>query len=82
MEQEFFLQGDKERELSVTISPFMDRNNPNQPRMAISFIDYIVLPLYQQTAKILPFMTQYINPLRATHAFWSALTAQQQKPSQ
>eukprot|EP00160_Parvularia_atlantis_P013517 Unigene2892_Nuclearia_a/m.8917 Unigene2892_Nuclearia_a/g.8917 ORF Unigene2892_Nuclearia_a/g.8917 Unigene2892_Nuclearia_a/m.8917 type:complete len:432 (+) Unigene2892_Nuclearia_a:735-2030(+) len=79
VQQEFFLQGDKERELGLTISPFMDRTNPNQPRMALSFLDYIVLPLYQHATRVLPFMGTMLPPLRASRAMWDALVAKSER---
>lgn len=44
---EFFLQGDKEKELGLPISPFMDRTKPNLCKSQVGFIDYICKPLYE-----------------------------------
>ena len=44
--EEFYQQGDKERELGMTISPFMDRNNPQVAKCQLGFIKFIVRPLY------------------------------------
>ncbi|KAJ3089356.1 High affinity cAMP-specific 3',5'-cyclic phosphodiesterase 7A [Quaeritorhiza haematococci] len=44
--EEFYLQGDKERELGLPISQFMDRHNQNVAKCQIGFIDIFVLPLY------------------------------------
>ncbi|KAI9003628.1 hypothetical protein BC832DRAFT_532098, partial [Gaertneriomyces semiglobifer] len=44
--QEFYLQGDKERELGLPVSQFMDRTNANVPKCQIGFIDILVAPLY------------------------------------
>ena len=43
--QEFFSQGDKERELKLDISPMMDRNSSNLNNMQIGFIEFVVSPL-------------------------------------
>lgn len=43
--QEFFSQGDKERELGLDISPMMDRNSSNLNNMQIGFIEFVVSPL-------------------------------------
>lgn len=44
---EFYLQGDVERALGMTVSRFMDREKPEVANCQISFIDYVVRPLYQ-----------------------------------
>lgn len=49
--EEFFLQGDKERELGLTISPFMDRTNENSAKNQIGFFEFIVLPFFETVAE-------------------------------
>ncbi|KAI9335247.1 hypothetical protein BDR26DRAFT_839391 [Obelidium mucronatum] len=44
--EEFYRQGDKERELGLPISNFMDRNNSNVAKCQVGFIDLLVAPLY------------------------------------
>jgi cAMP-specific phosphodiesterase 4 len=43
--EEFFQQGDKEREAGMDISPMMDRNNSNLNNMQMGFIEFVVSPL-------------------------------------
>ncbi|KAJ3386740.1 High affinity cAMP-specific 3',5'-cyclic phosphodiesterase 7A [Lobulomyces angularis] len=45
--EEFYRQGDREREKGVPISMFYDRNNPDVPKCQIGFIDYIVYPIFE-----------------------------------
>ncbi|CAI2732499.1 unnamed protein product [Schistosoma spindalis] len=45
--EELFQQGDKERELGIEISPICDRNTATIEKSQISFIDYIVHPLWE-----------------------------------
>ena len=42
MMNEFFLQGDMERELAIPISSFMDKENTNNERVQLAYIDFIV----------------------------------------
>jgi len=42
--EEFFVQGDREKELGLEYSPLCDRHNTMVPQSQIGFIDYIVLP--------------------------------------
>ncbi|KAL9648301.1 hypothetical protein ABK040_006263 [Willaertia magna] len=44
---EFYRQGDKELELGLNISPFMDRRTPNVPKCQTGFIEYIVNPIFK-----------------------------------
>ncbi|KAJ3286403.1 hypothetical protein HK104_009056 [Borealophlyctis nickersoniae] len=45
--EEFYRQGDQERELGMPISQFMDRATTNVPKCQIGFIDILVAPLYE-----------------------------------
>ncbi|CAE7842829.1 dnc, partial [Symbiodinium sp. KB8] len=50
---EFFAQGDLEREKGVGVTPFMDRNKQiPMPKFQIGFINAIVLPLYQEFNRV------------------------------
>merc|ERR1719204_1879838 len=50
--QEFFLQGDKEREAGLDISPMCDRYNATVEKSQVGFIDYIVHPLWETWADL------------------------------
>ncbi|CAG0886801.1 unnamed protein product [Darwinula stevensoni] len=45
--EEFHLQGDKERQLSMEISPMCDRFNATVEKSQVGFIDYIAHPLWE-----------------------------------
>merc|ERR1711871_679396 len=51
---EFFAQGDKEKELGLPISPMMDRNDVNRPTMQFNFLDFVVAPLYRGLVQVFP----------------------------
>lgn len=44
--EETYAQGDRERELKLPISAFMDRYSPNVPKLELGFIDFLVRPLF------------------------------------
>lgn len=50
--EEFFQQGDKEREASLDISPMCDRFNATIEKSQVGFIDYIVHPLWETWADL------------------------------
>ncbi|XP_066146046.1 3',5'-cyclic-AMP phosphodiesterase isoform X4 [Euwallacea fornicatus] len=50
--EEFFRQGDKEREGNMDISPMCDRHNATIEKSQVGFIDYIVHPLWETWADL------------------------------
>lgn len=50
--EEFFLQGDKEREAKMEISPMCDRHSATIEKTQVGFIDYIVHPLWETWADL------------------------------
>eukprot|EP00298_Acanthocystis_sp_HF-20_P018303 c21934_g2_i2.p1 GENE.c21934_g2_i2~~c21934_g2_i2.p1 ORF type:complete len:787 (+),score=321.97 c21934_g2_i2:97-2457(+) len=50
---EFLNQGDLERELGLTVSPFMDRRNLLLAKSQLGFFQFIVEPLFEAWAKYL-----------------------------
>ncbi|KAH9248485.1 hypothetical protein BASA81_013811 [Batrachochytrium salamandrivorans] len=45
VQEEFFLQGDLEKQHKLPVSLFMDRDRPAFPKMQVGFIEFIVKPL-------------------------------------
>ncbi|XP_076343668.1 3',5'-cyclic-AMP phosphodiesterase 4C-like isoform X2 [Tachypleus tridentatus] len=50
--EEFFQQGDKEKEQGLDISPMCDRDNVSVEKTQVGFIDYIVHPLWETWADL------------------------------
>lgn len=50
--EEFFQQGDKEREANMDISPMCDRHSATIEKSQVGFIDYIVHPLWETWADL------------------------------
>ncbi|KAJ2947194.1 hypothetical protein O0L34_g16556 [Tuta absoluta] len=50
--EEFFQQGDREREHGMDISPMCDRHNATIEKTQVGFIDYIVHPLWETWADL------------------------------
>ncbi|KAJ3019754.1 High affinity cAMP-specific and IBMX-insensitive 3',5'-cyclic phosphodiesterase 8B [Thoreauomyces humboldtii] len=79
--EEFHMQGDKEKELGLPVSQFMDRNNTNVPKCQIGFIDFLVAPLFdawmtfhggdEKTMKI-------VREIAKNRSKWNGMTASQQ----
>lgn len=54
LEDEFFAQGDKERELGMSITPLMDRQKPGvmEPTNQITFANVVVIPMLEAWAEV------------------------------
>eukprot|EP00727_Mastigamoeba_balamuthi_P004397 m51a1_g13956 putative 3 -cyclic-nucleotide phosphodiesterase (1278) ;mRNA; f:937517-942415 len=50
--EEFFGQGDRERQLGIPISPFMDRDATDTSRCQFAFIRFVVNPMVDMVSKI------------------------------
>jgi len=57
--REFFYQGDLERALSLPISQLCDRKTVNIAQSQVGFINFLVLPVFQEFAKL----CQNLHPL-------------------
>merc|ERR1712039_455840 len=51
---EFFLQGDREKELGITVQPLNDREKVNRPYSQVGFIEFFVAPFAFATVRVLP----------------------------
>uniref|UniRef100_A0A914XF59 PDEase domain-containing protein n=1 Tax=Plectus sambesii TaxID=2011161 RepID=A0A914XF59_9BILA len=76
---EFYAQGDEEKRLGMSVSPYMDRNEPQVAKLQDSFIAHIVSPLTlaMNEAGMLPIMSGYDEPellrfLKQNHQTWLA----------
>ncbi|KAJ2954151.1 hypothetical protein O0L34_g2378 [Tuta absoluta] len=67
--EEFYDQGDKEREAGRTPIPMMDRNKPEeQPASQVGFLSQICIPCYKLLYRILPkTKPMYVMALRNLH---------------
>ncbi|KAG2497634.1 hypothetical protein HYH03_004373 [Edaphochlamys debaryana] len=54
LEEEFFRQGDRERELGLPISPLFDRTKTGVSKSQVGFMDFVALPLVRALADAFP----------------------------
>ena len=52
--EEFYTQGDKEKESNMTPLGFMDRSKDYLPRSQVGFLQFVALPLYKPMADFCP----------------------------
>jgi len=70
--EEFYNQGDKERDLGLEISPFMDRTKPSLSNLQIAFIGYLVIPMIESYCVFLPKMEFCRSYLQKNRSYWSS----------
>eukprot|EP01006_Ploeotia_vitrea_P035164 TRINITY_DN65842_c6_g6_i1.p2 TRINITY_DN65842_c6_g6~~TRINITY_DN65842_c6_g6_i1.p2 ORF type:complete len:169 (-),score=63.24 TRINITY_DN65842_c6_g6_i1:56-562(-) len=84
IQQEFFAQGDLERQLGLPIGPCNDRETVNIPNSQVFFYNHLARPLFDTAAQMLPEVRDaWIGTLDANVAIWAARAKQRsQSPSQ
>ncbi|KAL5012349.1 hypothetical protein ScPMuIL_010900 [Solemya velum] len=68
--QEFFSQGDVEKELGVEPIEMMDRERAQIPDLQISFLDHIATPLFSVLAEIFPEAKQVSDTVEDNRKHW------------
>lgn len=54
VQEEFFQQGDLERERGLNVAPIMNREQGSLPALEVGFIKFVVQPLYAEVSRALP----------------------------
>ncbi|XP_048114552.1 cAMP-specific 3',5'-cyclic phosphodiesterase 4D-like isoform X8 [Alosa alosa] len=80
--QEFFCQGDRERECSMEISPMCDKLTASVEKSQVGFIDYIVHPLWETWADlVLPDAQELLDTLQENRDWYQSAIPQSPSPS-
>jgi hypothetical protein len=79
--EEFFMQGDREQQLGLPISPNMDRRTTKQEILSLNFIDFIVTPIFIATTNILPAMKKACDILASNRNEWDTMREEALKVS-
>ncbi|KAH9270935.1 hypothetical protein BASA83_006890 [Batrachochytrium salamandrivorans] len=73
--EEFFRQGDEEKNRGIPISTFMNRETTDIPKCQIGFIDFIVYPLYEAWSSYLKEDVEiHMRNIQSNKAFWKSCT--------
>ena len=71
--EEFFCQGDFEREAGLAVSPNCDRNSVSIAENQVAFIDYIVRPLWETwSILVYPDAQDILHQLEENYAYYYA----------
>ncbi|KAF9980286.1 High affinity cAMP-specific and IBMX-insensitive 3',5'-cyclic phosphodiesterase 9A [Mortierella antarctica] len=71
--EEFFRQGDIEKAQQLPVSPYMDRDQHNQPQISLGFCDFVVKPYFETFVEFLPEATPFLANLMNNRTQWVAL---------
>lgn len=71
--EEFFDQGDKEKELGIPCGPLNDRATINIAKSSVGFIDFIVVPSFDAYSELLPLVEKNVNQLKDNKDKWKEL---------
>lgn len=73
IQEEFFLQGDHERQLGLNVSRFMDRHSQEEFVNQSSFFDHIALPLFHRLRVVFPPFNPIYRQARVNLEEWQKL---------
>ncbi|CAL8088612.1 unnamed protein product [Orchesella dallaii] len=80
--EEFFCQGDREREQGLDISPMCDRHNATIEKSQVGFIDYIVHPLWETWADLVhPDAQDILDTLEENRDWYQSMIPPSPPPS-
>jgi len=79
--EEFFLQGDKMKELNLPVPALNDREKTQRPTSQIGFIEFIVSPLVFTIVKIIPPLAFSEQAMMGTVKYWFEEWASNASPS-
>ena len=68
--EEFFRQGDRERKLHLKVSPMKDRFKSNIAKCQLGFINFVVEPLLQLFAILVPRVQICLKDIESNRKYW------------
>ncbi|KAG2486561.1 hypothetical protein HYH03_014732 [Edaphochlamys debaryana] len=81
LEEEFFLQGDREKALGLPISPLFDRSKQGASKSQVGFFDFVALPLIRTLGEAFPGARPIQACFEANYAHWKEVQEAQQAGS-
>uniref|UniRef100_A0A3P9J593 Phosphodiesterase n=2 Tax=Oryzias TaxID=8089 RepID=A0A3P9J593_ORYLA len=80
--EEFFSQGDRERERGMEISPMCDKHNASVEKSQVGFIDYIAHPLWETWADLVhPDAQDILDTLEDNREWYQSTIPQSPSPA-
>ncbi|GIL81435.1 hypothetical protein Vretifemale_10473, partial [Volvox reticuliferus] len=76
LEEEFFRQGDRERELGLPISPLFDRAKQGVGKSQVGFYDFVALPLAHALSSAFPGAQPLMQCFLVNYNHWRSVDGQ------
>ncbi|GIL50475.1 hypothetical protein Vafri_6663, partial [Volvox africanus] len=70
LEEEFFLQGDEERQRGLPISPLFDREKQGVSKSQVGFFEFVALPLAHALTSVFPGVQPMMDCLVSNYRHW------------
>ncbi|CAO3628549.1 unnamed protein product [Mucor hiemalis] len=77
--EEFFTQGDAERENGLKVSPNMDRGQTSQTTIGLQFGDFVVSPYFEIFAALFPKADELVKTLAENREHWLKMEEEQKQ---
>mmetsp|Transcript_25460 Transcript_25460/g.55342 ORF Transcript_25460/g.55342 Transcript_25460/m.55342 type:complete len:787 (-) Transcript_25460:1267-3627(-) len=81
LEEEFFRQGDREKQNTLVVSPLMDRDKNGISKSQVGFFDIVALPLFQSFAQAFTDATPMLEAVKDNYTMWREEAALFAQPS-
>ena len=79
LSKEFWLQGDKEKKMNLSVSFLCDRDNTDVPKSQVGFIGGFVLPTYHFLISMFPSLSYTTDNAKINMKEWQKLVDQKRK---
>ncbi|XP_034003133.1 cAMP-specific 3',5'-cyclic phosphodiesterase 4C-like isoform X3 [Trematomus bernacchii] len=80
--EEFFTQGDRERDKGMEISPMCDKHNASVEKTQVGFIDYVVHPLWETWADLVhPDAQDILDTLEDNREWYQSMIPRSPSPT-
>jgi hypothetical protein len=79
LSKEFWLQGDKEKKMNLSVSFLCDRDNTDVPKSQVGFIGGFVLPTYHFLISMFPSLSYTTDNAKNNMKEWQKLIEQKRK---
>jgi len=80
--EEFFAQGDQERELGIPVQFLNDREKVNRPISQIGFIEFVVAPMCEACVHLFPALNDLADHLGKNTSRWGEVWQAESSPEQ
>ncbi|GIL58437.1 hypothetical protein Vafri_13573 [Volvox africanus] len=77
LEEEFFRQGDKERQLGIPISPLFDRSKQGVSKSQVGFYEFVALPMVHALCSAFPGTSTLMRCFLRNYNHWRSVDGQQ-----